>query len=398
VTPSAATLFVHQEQVTAEVRTALAGSVTFAPYDSILQAVAALDGVVWLDKDTCNFALITAARNRGTDAKVIDLPNPIPLQKALKTAVELQGIRNAHVRDGAALTTFFAWLEIAILRGVDARTQASVGADTMTEHGISEVLEDFRAEQPGFVSLSFATIAGSGPNGAIIHYKPHEITSAAVDPSAMLLVDSGGQYLDGTTDVTRTLHFGTPTPYEKLCYTRVLQGHIRLSAAVFPAGASGIALDAFARAPLWQSGLDYRHGTGHGVGAFLNVHEGPFGIAKEQRTSYIGGIQKSMVMSDEPGYYEEGKFGIRIENLVVAVEAPTPYRFGDTTFLTFDPLTLVPIARNLIDVALLSDAELEWLNSYHKTVRTLVGPLIAASQHGAYASEYLHRNTEPLVR
>lgn len=198
-----------------------------------------------------------------------------------------------------------------------------------------------RAKQEGFVEPSFPTIAGEGPNGAVIHYRPAPESARAIGPQSLLLLDSGGQYDCGTTDVTRTVHFGAPSPWQRQCFTRVLQGHIALDTAVFPENLPGFALDAFARRSLWASGLDYRHGTGHGVGAALNVHEGPQGISP--RFGNLTGLQPSMVVSNEPGYYEDGAFGIRIENLQVIVDAKTANRFGGTTFLGFERLTLVPI-------------------------------------------------------
>ncbi|RYY32504.1 M24 family metallopeptidase, partial [archaeon] len=209
---------------------------------------------------------------------------------------------------------------------------------------------------------------------------------------SMFLCDSGGQYVDGTTDVTRTLHFGAPTPHERACFTRVLQGHIALARAKFPVGASGVALDAIARAAVWAGGLDYAHGTGHGVGACLNVHEGPFGAASAPRNTYTGGIQAYMTLSDEPGYYEQGAFGIRIENVLLSVPCTSlPAIPNGKPFLEFESLTVVPVSTNLIEPALLSPAELAWLNAYHASVREKLAPLMQSE----WAREYLMRVTQP---
>jgi Xaa-Pro aminopeptidase len=322
-------------------------------------------------------------------ARVLEKASPITLMKAIKNETELQGMRQAHIRDAVALVSFLAWLEAAVTKGVDLRAGPDARLDfAPTEFNVAKVLDSMRAAQADFVTVSFPTIAGSGPNGAIIHYHPEEATSAAVTASSVFLLDSGGQYRDGTTDVTRTVHFGEPRDHERECYTRVLQGHIGLARARFPIGASGVALDALARAPLWAAGLDYRHGTGHGVGAYLNVHEGPQGASSVQRTSYDGGMQACMTLTDEPGYYEDGAFGIRIENVLVAREAATPHRFGGKPYLEFEQLTVVPITTRLVKAELLTSEERAWLNSYNAWVRATLDPLLRG-----YAHDYLMRET-----
>eukprot|EP00949_MAST-11_sp_MAST-11-sp1_P001655 g1655.t1 len=315
-----ASICINPEQVSSLKRYFDALRVDVVPYDSTLEHVAQAAGqtpggaVVWLDENTCNCAIADAIE----PAKVHKAPLPTAMWKAIKNDVELDGIRACHLRDGAALCAHFAWLEKTVMGGEDDVDELGAAAHLKaTRQRFSPQL---------FRGLSFETIAGSGPNGAIIHYAPTEQTSRAITKDDMYLCDSGAQYLDGTTDVTRTMIFGTPTEHHRRCFTRVLQGHIALATVVFPAGTSGYKLDPMARAPLWRDGLDYRHGTGHGVGAFLNVHEGPQGIGSSPR-SYKGGIVPRMTMTNEPGYYEDGAFGIRIENVMIAVEKDTKHRF-----------------------------------------------------------------------
>jgi len=292
-------------------------------------------------------------------------------------------MRNAHIRDAAALIQFFAWLEESLVKAVP----------NLTECSVSDRLEVFRAAQKDFVSLSFETIAGSGPNGAIIHYKPERNTCAQVGIDKMFLCDSGGQYKDGTTDVTRTLHFGRPTAREIKCYTHVLQGHLALSQVIFPEGSvPGYALDILARMHLWDQGLDYQHGTGHGVGAFLNVHEGPQGISRRYVPD-APALAVGMTTSNEPGYYEDGNFGIRIENVMVVEKAQTNSNNG--SYLGFETLTMVPYETRLIDVSLLSDRDLNFVNQYHKKCLEKVGPLLQNDERALY---WLQLSTKPLAR
>jgi len=244
------------------------------------------------------------------------------------------------------------------------------------------------------MGLSFPSISGAGPHGAIIHYRPEPDTDRTLTSEEMYLIDSGAQYKDGTTDVTRTLHFGIPTEYEKECFTRVLKGMIELAMSVFPDKCAGNRLDTLARMHLWKVGLDYAHGTGHGVGAFLNVHEGPSGISYRPRANDPG-VQEGMIFSDEPGYYENEKFGIRLETLVKVVTTQTKYRSSAGKMLTFAPITLVPIQQKLIDPTLLTRQELDWLNAYHETCRDKVGALL--KQHGKKdALDYLFKETQPI--
>jgi Xaa-Pro aminopeptidase len=424
VTTEEAVLCIDEAKLTPQVREHLGPGVRIAPYGAVLDVVRGLAarGRVWVDPATCNYAVYGAALAAATgtnksgvaastgsvtaggssgpasapaSSAVLEKPSPLTLAKALKNSAEIDGMRAAHVRDAVALVTFLSWLEAAVTRGVDLRSGPDAplqGEDTpLTEFSAAAVLDRMRGQQAGFAGLSFPTIAGSGPNGAIIHYRPEAATAAAVTDKAVFLLDSGGQYCDGTTDVTRTVHFGSPSPHERECYTRVLQGHIGMARARFPAGASGVALDAMARAPLWAVGLDYRHGTGHGVGAYLNVHEGPQGAASAPRNAYDGGLQAGMTLTDEPGYYEDGAFGIRIENVLVVREAATPHRFGGKPYLEFEPLTVVPISTRLLDASLLSEAERAWLNDYNGWVRATLGPLLQG-----HAADYMRRETEPV--
>jgi Xaa-Pro aminopeptidase len=274
--------------------------------------------------------------------------------------VELAGVRAAHRRDGAALCRFLAWLSEAAPEG------------GLTEMSAADRLEAFRAEGEHFRGLSFDTISGAGPDGAIVHYRVTEATDRAIEPGTLYLVDSGAQYLDGTTDVTRTVAIGRPTAEMRDRFTRVLKGHIAIATARFPSGTVGSQLDALARTSLWQAGLDYDHGTGHGVGAYLGVHEGPHRIAKR------GGdvaLRAGMIVSNEPGYYKTGEYGIRIENLETVVEVAAPDG-GERSLLGFNALTLAPIDLACVDLALLTAAEIAWLNGYHARVYEEVMPLV----------------------
>ncbi|KAK2098972.1 Xaa-Pro aminopeptidase 1 [Saguinus oedipus] len=268
---------------------------------------------------------------------------PICIAKAVKNSAESEGMRRAHIKDAVALCELFNWLEKEVPKG------------DVTEISAADKAEEFRRQQADFVDLSFPTISSTGPNGAIIHYAPVPETNRTLSLDEVYLIDSGAQYKDGTTDVTRTMHFGTPTAYEKECFTYVLKGHIAVSAAIFPTGTKGHLLDSFARSALWDSGLDYLHGTGHGVGSFLNVHEGPCGIS--YKTFSDEPLEAGMIVTDEPGYYEDGSFGIRIENVVLVVPVKTKYNFNNRGSLTFEPLTLVPIQTKMIDVDSLTDKE-----------------------------------------
>ncbi|KAJ2509801.1 hypothetical protein GGI11_005732 [Coemansia sp. RSA 2049] len=386
VTRSEVTLYIDDTKIDDEVREHLHG-VSIRPYNAIFGELAALSSSLVQSKQrllagsSVSWAL---AKALGTDNLVID-KSPITMLKALKNAVELEGMRQCHIRDGAAMAKYFGWLENEML--------FNGGHQRLSEVDVADKLEQFRREQKHCVGLSFNTISSVGANGAIIHYSPQRGSDALLDMNQMYLCDSGGQYYDGTTDVTRTYHFGTPTAWQRECFTRVLKGHIALDRAVFPSKTTGYALDPLARLPLWQLGLDYRHGTGHGVGSFLNVHEGPQGIG--MRDGYLScGLQHGMTITNEPGYYEDGAFGIRIENTCLVVKADTKYDYtGGAGYLRFEAVTMVPIQKKLVQAGLLTVEERQWLDQYHASVWEKVSPLLEEGSHGY---EWLKRETSPL--
>ncbi|MDH3228539.1 MAG: M24 family metallopeptidase [Alphaproteobacteria bacterium] len=290
-------------------------------------------------------------------AKIVKEPDPCQLPKACKNEVEIEGARAANRRDGAALTRFLAWLAAA--------------APGISEIVAAEKLQGFRLENDRIADLSFRTISGSGPNGAIVHYSVTPESDRTLGTGELYLVDSGAQYLDGTTDVTRTVAIGAPTAEMRDRFTRVLKGHIALATARFPEGTTGSQLDALARAALWQAGLDYDHGTGHGVGSYLGVHEGPQRISKIPNTV---ALKPGMIVSNEPGYYKTGEYGIRIENLVCVT--PIEIDGAEKTMLGFETLTVAPIDLNLVEPSLLTPSETEWLDEYHAQVRETLTPLV----------------------
>jgi Xaa-Pro aminopeptidase len=296
-----------------------------------------------------------ADRLTDTGAQIVEGEDPCILLKAIKNSAEIEGSRAAHRRDGVAMCRFLAWLD----------AEAAGGA--LDEIGAAERLEAFRRETGALKEISFDTISGAGPNGAIVHYRVTRSTNAKLAPDSLYLIDSGGQYQDGTTDITRTVAIGQPTAEMRRHFTLVLKGHIAIATARFPKGTRGCDIDGFARRALWDAGLDYDHGTGHGVGSYLSVHEGPQGISKRAMTEFKPG----MIVSNEPGYYREGAYGIRIENLVLVREPEL--NGGDRPMLWFETLTFAPIDRRLIEASLLSTVELEWLNAYHAKVEAELG-------------------------
>ena len=296
-------------------------------------------------------------------ARVIEGEDPCLLPKACKNAVEINGARDAQKRDGAAVCEFLSWLSREAPRG------------KLSELDAQAYLDGCRRRQPLWQDLSFPTISAAGPNGAVVHYRATEEQCRKLEPGTLYLVDSGGQYLDGTTDITRTIAIGSPTPEYRDRYTRVLKGHIALAKATFPKGTTGAQLDALARKPLWEVGLDYAHGTGHGVGSYLGVHEGPQRIAKGGHTV---ALQPGMILSNEPGYYKDGEYGIRLENLIVVTPAATDNGDGREWY-AFETISLVPFEASLIDGPLLNAMEKEWLNAYHARVREIIGPRVDSS-------------------
>jgi Xaa-Pro aminopeptidase len=345
--------------------------VAVRPYEELEETLRA-GGMpkVWVDPSTCNLAVTAAVEGGG--ASIVRKQSPLKLLKAIKTETEIQGFRDCHVRDALAMCRSISRLERALVN-----EKLTIDEAFVSQHFLME-----RRGLKGFQDLSFGTIAGSGGNGAIIHYSPPDEGSGQVSLDRMLLVDSGGQYLDGTTDITRTVHFGTPTAHQKRCFTRVLQGHIALATAVFPENTPGVLLDSFARQHLWKDGLDFRHGTGHGVGSFLNVHEGPQSISPRPG-SFDTGLKRGMTITDEPGYYEEGEgatgFGIRIEDILCVREAATPHCFGDTVYCNFESFNVVPISPKLVDASIMSKAEIEYLNAYNRRARETLQPLFEES-------------------
>jgi Xaa-Pro aminopeptidase len=300
-------------------------------------------------------------RLEAAGAKVLRSPDPCQLPKACKNEVELAGTRRAHIRDGQALTRFLAWLAREAPKG------------TLTEIDAVEKLESFRAATGALKDVSFDSISGAGPHGAIVHYRVTRKTNRRIEPGQLFLIDSGAQFVDGTTDVTRTVAVGEPTAEMRDRFTRVLKGHIQLALARFPEGTTGAQLDAFARRPLWDAGLDYGHGTGHGVGSYLSVHEGPQSISSRG----VGqALKPGMICSNEPGYYKTGEYGIRIENLVV-VRAPAGIAGGEKGMLGFETITMAPIDLDLVEPSMLTAEERDWLNAYHKQVRAAVAPAMA---------------------
>ncbi|PZU86816.1 MAG: X-Pro aminopeptidase [Chelatococcus sp.] len=326
-----------------------------AALESEIAALGAAGATVRLDATTAASALATLIRNAGGTPD--NGPDPTALMKARKNATELAGARAAHLRDGAAMVRFLSWL---------AREAPKGG---LTEIDAVAALEAERIRTGKLRDVSFTTIAGAGPNAALPHYRVSEASNRRIEPG-IVLVDSGGQYEDGTTDITRTMAVGEPTPEMRDRYTRVLKGHVAISRLVFVKGTSGAQLDAFARLPLWQAGLDFDHGTGHGVGSYLSVHEGP------QRLSKLGTtpLEPGMILSNEPGYYKEGAYGIRIENLVVVEERKIPG--AERTIYGFETISWSPYERALIEKSLLDAGEIAWIDAYHAQVLEKIGPLV----------------------
>jgi Xaa-Pro aminopeptidase len=299
-------------------------------------------------------------RLKGGKARVVPAADPCLLPKARKNATEIKGARTAHKRDGTAMARFLAWLD----------REAPSGR--IDEIAASNRLEEMRAETQALKEISFDTISGAGPNGAIVHYRVNTASNRALKPGELYLVDSGAQYLDGTTDVTRTVAIGQPTREMQERFTLVLKGHIAIATSRFPKDTRGIDLDPFARRALWQKGLDFDHGTGHGVGSYLSVHEGPQSLSKAGMVA----LEPGMIVSNEPGYYKKGAYGIRIENLLLVTE-PDKVSGGEREVMSFETLTLAPIDRRLVAPELMSTAELDWLNAYHARVREEIGPELA---------------------
>lgn len=351
-------LIIDPKKLSAVVKKKLGVDAKLVPMSKLeasIDALAKSKGPVALDpaKTSCWF---DDRLKDGGELEIVHQSDPCTLPKAIKNQTEIDGTRNAHIRDGVAVSRFLCWLEDQIETGID-------------EISAAQKLEGFRAETGKLKDISFETISGSAANGAIVHYRVDEQSNKAFKKNSLFLVDSGGQYLDGTTDITRTVAIGKPTNEMRRHFTLVLKGHIAIATSRFPKGTRGVDLDGMARMALWKAGLDYDHGTGHGVGSFLGVHEGPQGISKLAMTPFAPG----MIVSNEPGFYKTGSYGIRIENLVLVTPEQTP-KGGDRAMLGFETITMVPLDLALINFDLLTSEEIDWLSSYHKKVQRLISP------------------------
>jgi Xaa-Pro aminopeptidase len=373
-----ADLFVAPGKIGEDVAQHLGNAVRVHPRDAFARHLANLKGKrVAADPERAVSAIFKTLSDAG--ATVLELRDPVVLPKAIKNQAEIAGQDAAQARDGAALTRFLHWLSVEAPKG---------GVDELIA---AAKLQAFREETGALRDLSFDTISGAGPNGAVVHYRVSEETNRPLEPNSLYLVDSGGQYQDGTTDVTRTVAIGTPTPEMRDRFTRVLKGHIALARVVFPQGTRGSQLDTLARQYLWAAGLDYAHGTGHGVGSFLAVHEGPQRIAPGG-SGFAGGdepLQAGMILSNEPGYYKTGEYGIRIENLVLVEPRDAPG--AEKKLLGFRTLTFAPLDRRLVDLDMLTSEERAWVDGYHAQVAAIVGPQLDGA-----AADWLKAETAPL--
>lgn len=370
-------IFLNPDKVDAKARDYFAEiGVDVAVYDTVSRFLALLprEAKVYIEPAKTAYTLASIIGRRAVEG-----PSVIAIPKAVKNMRQIEGTRNAMARDGVALVKLFMEVERRLAAG-----------ERLTELDMAALGTKYRSEGALYVDNSFGMIAGYGPHGAIVHYSATPESSSVIEPRGLLLVDSGAQYLDGTTDITRTVALGTPTEQERTDFTLVMKGHIAIATAVFPEGTRGDQLDALARMPLWQHGLSYLHGTGHGVGHFLNVHEGPQSI----RLNHVPvALQPGMITSDEPGVYRAGVHGIRCENLVLCVPSPlSNAEFGK--FYAFEPLTLFPFDLSLFDLSLMSDSEINWVNEYHAKVRAVLLPLLENDAQ----REWLTRKTMPLCR
>lgn len=361
-------LFANKKIFSAEIAEKLsADGVEILPYNEIYDALKRLCGAVWLDASAVNYAFYSSLQN----ARKIEKSSPISMMKAVKNSAEIAAEKRAHLLDGAAVVRFMKWLKTAVLR------------EKVTEISAAERLEEFRKTGEGYLGQSFAPIMAYGEHGAVVHYSADESTNAVIEPRGLLLSDTGGHYPDGTTDITRTFVLGELTDEEKRGFTLVLAGHLNMLDAEFPEGVFGHTLDYAAREPLWKHGLDFNHGTGHGVGFLLNVHEGPQRISR--RAIDDAAFCAGMITSDEPGLYVEGKFGIRHESLLLCVKSQ------HEGFLRFEPLTFVPFDREGVDKTLLTQRQIELFNAYQKAVFEKLSPLLDEEE-----KKWLGKVTEPI--
>ncbi|CAO3703031.1 unnamed protein product [Rhizopus stolonifer] len=369
VTPITTTLyFQFPEKLSEKVQAQLKKSkIVLKPYDAITQDLSSFSSAFSVDPEGTNMSIIEALKSNEIHYE----PSPIQLSKAIKNEAEMKGMIDCHQRDAVALCKHFAWLSNHLEQG-----------DTIREYEAVEHLESMRQLDSLYVGPSFDTIAASGANGAIVHYSQ---ASDIIDPQQIYLCDSGGHYLNGTTDVTRTWLFkGQPSLFQKRAFTRVLQSHITLDQTVFPQGTTGYQLNSIARQPLWKEGLDFRHGVGHGVGAYLNVHEGPHGIGSRMSYNQVP-LQVGMIVTNEPGYYKDLEFGIRIENVLRVCTS------AHQSYLGFDHLTFVPLGVKLIESELLDKQEKDWVNKYHAKCRDLLGNTLDTK-----TLSWLEKETAPL--
>ncbi|MEI6090366.1 MAG: aminopeptidase P family protein [bacterium] len=367
-----ALLFITETKVPSEVRRYLESSgVEIHDYYQIENYIKSLDDVkLLLDPARMNYKLY---KNVNDSVKIIEQMNPSTKLKAVKNAVEIKGMKAALLRDGAAMVKFFHWLE------------NSIGKEIISEVSAAEKMKDFRAESNMYLGESFETISAYKANGAIVHYVANEENNATLEPDGFFLTDSGGQYYDGTTDITRMIHLSEPTEIEKLDYTNILRGVIELSMAKFPKNTRGAQLDVLARQYIWKNSQNYMHGTGHGVGCFLNVHEGPQSIRMEENPIIL---EPGMMITNEPGLYKENQYGVRIENIIMVAEDITS-EFGD--FFKFETLTLCPIDLKAVNLNLMSGEQIKWLNDYHLRVREELEPLLEGE-----LKEYLYEKTRAI--
>ncbi|WP_456439803.1 aminopeptidase P family protein, partial [Caldithrix abyssi] len=375
ITEDEAEIFVHKKKVTRALKKHLKGLAKIRHYDSFKKRLLKLvrrKTRVWLDGSSVNYWVAMLLQKR---CELFLEESPVTLFKAIKNETELAGMRACHIRDGVAMVRFLKWLEKNVPQG------------GVTEMSAAQRLEKFRAEQSLYQGPSFETISAYGEHGAIVHYASSPETDVELKPEGIYLIDSGGQYLDGTTDITRTLALGEPTEEQRDRFTRILKGHVDLAIASFPVGTQGIQLDTLARKALWEIGQNYGHGTGHGVGAFLSVHEGPQGI------SYYRGIgvplEVGMVCSNEPGFYKAGEYGMRVENLIVVVKDEQKSSEA-WSFLKFENLTYCPIDLKLVDLNLLTPEEIDYLNAYHKKVYDILAPYLKKEER-----QWLKEKTQP---
>lgn len=369
-----ASLFFDPAKMTNEAGAAvgdLASFVAIGGFQSALDELGSKGGKIRVDSATGAVALIRRIEAAG--GKVDVGPDPIALMKAVKNQAEIAGSHSAHLRDGVAVARFLAWLDREAPKG------------KLTEIDAVEALESFRVETGALKNVSFPSISGAGPNAALPHYRVTRSSNRPIENNQIFLIDSGAQYEDGTTDITRTIVVGEPTPEMKDRFTRVLKGHIAIALAVFPKGTTGAQLDSLARLPLWQAGLDFDHGTGHGIGSYLSVHEGPQRLAKTGHTP----LEIGMMLSNEPGFYKQGSYGIRIENLILVESRTIPG--GDREMMGFETLTFSPIDLRLVEPSLMTADEIAWLNDYHAQVRAKIGPHLDAETRA-----WLEEATRPI--